>query len=102
MEYRFTVATAKINVEAFPDVKAEDIKYTLAEGSKQLPKGLTMAENGMISGVPQKEANNHKITVVATYLDESVAADFYFNIISADGAITVSYTHLTLPTTELV
>ena len=87
VEYRFTVATAKINVEAFPDVKAEDIKYTLAEGSKQLPKGLTMAEDGMISGVPQKEANNHKITVVATYQDESVAADFYFNIISADGAI---------------
>ena len=48
---------------------------------------MTMTEDGTISGVPVKETNNHKITVVATYLDESVTADFYFNIISADGAI---------------
>ena len=86
-EYSSTVATAKLNPLVYPNGDENDIKYSLAEGSKKLPNGLTLSEDGTITGKPLKEVKNHKVTIVATYEDASITADFYFDVISADGAI---------------
>ncbi len=94
-DYMFDVGTIEFNEEAFtmqgmqiPD--ANEIVYTLKEGST-LPEGLVLLTNGVIKGVPTKEATNHEFTVVASYsaggISESKEGTMNITIASSTGAI---------------
>ena len=87
--YSASVATAQIG-ERYPEYTDSDVKYTLAEGSNPLPAGLTLAEDGTISGTPTAMVSNHKITVKATCVDYSLTATFTINVTS--GAPEIVYT----------
>ncbi len=84
--YNASVATAVLSKELYPDLDDSVIVYTLAEESA-LPKGLTLSENGIISGTPAEEANNFRFTVNATYDNYTKSADFTISVINANGSI---------------
>ncbi len=86
VSYTANVANAQLNGVLFPDADASDITYTLAEGS-QLPDGLTLSADGVISGKPTKEENNYRFTVQASYAGNTATADFTMSIINVNGSI---------------
>lgn len=84
-----SVATATIN-EKWPEYSASDIVYTLAEGSNPLPAGLTLNEDGTITGTPTEQAENYRITVNATLDGETMKTTFTLNITSGSAEIVYS------------
>ena len=87
--YNSSVATATVSNKLFPGADNSQIVYTVADGS-ELPLGLYLAQDGTISGIPEEEANNFRITVVATYAGYSKTATFTINIVGGNGAIVYS------------
>lgn len=87
--YNGSVATAKISGKLFPGVDDSAISYSLAEDGK-IPAGLTISENGLISGIPEEEVNNFKIKVAATYAGYTKTATFTISIVGGNGAIIYS------------
>lgn len=87
--YNGSVATATISGKLFPGVDDSNIVYSLAEDGK-LPAGLTLSENGLISGIPEEEVNNFRIKVKATYAGYSKTATFTLSIVGGNGAIVYS------------
>lgn len=57
---------------------ASGISYALKSDST-LPEGLTLTENGLISGVPAKKISRHKFTVIAS-ADGYVSAEAEFTL----------------------
>ena len=45
-------------------IEDDRIKVKLKDGSK-LPEGLTLSENGIISGTPIKKVDNQEVTIIA-------------------------------------
>ncbi len=84
--YNTSVANATISDVLFPDADDSAIVYTLSEGSA-LPAGLTLSEDGIISGVPEEETNNFRISIDATYAGYSKTASFTMSIVGGNGAI---------------
>lgn len=87
--YNASVATATISQKLFPGVDNSNIKYSLAEDGK-LPAGLTLAEDGTISGIPEGVENNFRIKVNATYAGYTKTATFTINVVGGNGAIVYS------------
>lgn len=94
-EYKLDIGTVTFNEDAFtmqgfevPD--ESEIVYSLKEGY-ELPDGLTLSADGVISGVPTAEATNHEFIVQATYssngITSTVEATFNITIASSNGAI---------------
>jgi len=87
VSYTVNVATVKVNKEIFGDSVTDDmIEYRLKDESV-LPLGLTLSLNGVISGTPQEEVNNHQFMVVASYGSYSREANFTISISSSNGTI---------------
>ena len=87
--YSASVATAIINAEMYPDATVDQVKYTLAEGTV-LPEGLTLSENGIISGTPVEEASNLSIVIKATFMDYTRSTEFILNVVNSSGSILYS------------
>ena len=87
--YNASAATATVSQKLFPGVADTAIVYSLADGGK-LPAGLTLAEDGTISGIPEEEANNFRIAIKATYAGYSKTANFTLSIVGGNGAIVYS------------
>ncbi len=86
MPYTANVANAKLSDVFYPDIDDSEIKYTIAEGSR-LPEGLTLSEQGEISGIPTEEINSFRFKVKATYDDYSRTAEFTISVVGYNGAI---------------
>ncbi len=84
MPYEATVATVKIN----GNIQKDKVKYALKEGSK-LPTGLTLDENGTISGTATTVGESGEFTVVASYSLCKKEATFTLPV--ADKATSVIY-----------
>ncbi|MDD2575790.1 MAG: putative Ig domain-containing protein, partial [Acholeplasmataceae bacterium] len=88
--YIANLGTATINPDAFiesgvvPD--DSEIKYSVKEGS-QLPAGLTLSENGMLTGTPTEELNSHSFVVEASYGKYVIEASFMISIVNLGGSI---------------
>ncbi len=89
VEYRSSIATAKVNTSNYPEATDDQIVYTLAEGSV-LPDGLTLSSDGTISGTPTEEVNNHEFTVRAVYAGSDKRATFTISVVGLTGAIIYS------------
>ncbi|MFN6431445.1 YDG domain-containing protein [Eubacterium callanderi] len=74
-EYAPSLPNAKLKGTYEASVAAEggNFTYALAEGAV-LPEGLTLNENGMISGAPT-EAGDFSVNIIATAADEGVSAN---------------------------
>ena len=94
-EYIVDISSVTFNKDTFemqgmvtPD--ESKIVYTLKEGSV-LPTGLTLSENGIISGVPTDEITNHEFSIVATYqhgdIVETVEGTYNLTVASSSGSI---------------
>ena len=79
-------ATAVISKDLYPNADDSEIVYTLSEGSR-LPAGLTLSENGVISGTPTEEISNLRFSVDATYDNYTRSCSFTINILDPNGAI---------------
>ena len=90
-EYSASVATVVINPD-YTNLTAADITYALAENSNPLPEGLTLSEDGTISGIPPEKKENYKITVVATLKGDTSTANFILNITEGKPQILYSTT----------
>ncbi len=94
IEYNETVATATIDTSVDPEGdNAADIRYELKPGST-LPEGLTLNEDGTITGKSEDEAFNFGFTVMAVYqgkVEEFAGftreARFAITIIDPNGSI---------------
>lgn len=84
--YNGSIATAHINTDAYPDSTADEIVYTLAEGSV-LPAGLVLNPDGSITGTPTEETPLANFTVIATFKDDVKVATFSMSIIDSSGSI---------------
>lgn len=76
---------------------AENIKYALKDGST-LPKGLTLSEEGTISGTPETAAAEAKFTVVASAAGaESAEAQFTLTVKEKPVVPEIVYNSTSLP-----
>ena len=96
--YSASVANAKINDELYPEVPDTEIVYTAVT---ELPAGLSLAENGTITGTPQEASNSFGFTVRATYADYSLTAAFIISIVDANGSIVYSAENTELPVSTI-
>lgn len=104
----FTLPEA--NVNAFYSANlgtatgAEDINYSLQEGST-LPSGLTLSENGILSGSPTETVTNHSFVVLVQSENAvETTATFSINVNPEDTTIipdTIVYEGITLTTGEV-
>lgn len=86
LEYTANIATATINSLVAPNATNSDIRYSVAEGSV-LPRGLTLSQDGVISGKPRATVNNYKFVINASYGDCVKSAEFTMSIADANGSI---------------
>ena len=84
--YNTSVANATVSDVLFPNVDDSAIIYSVTEGSA-LPKGLTLSEDGIISGIPEEEANNFRVSIDASYAGYTKSAVFTLSIVGGNGAI---------------
>lgn len=84
--YTANLATATLNELIVENPDNSLIQYNLKEGST-LPEGLVLSADGILSGTPSEEINNHKFIIQATYLDNFVEAEFTISIINPNGSI---------------
>ena len=88
--YSVNLGTATINPDAFlesPVVPDDsDIKYAIKEGY-QLPNGLTLSENGMLTGTPIDEINSFSFVIEASYGSYVVEASYMVSIVNLSGSI---------------
>ena len=66
--------------DPYAEAVTADITYSLANGSR-LPSGLSLTEDGIIMGTPDKECRNYSFTVVASALGYGDAEFEYTNSI---------------------
>lgn len=83
--YNQSIATATF--KPGQDVPTDNtlIKYYLKPGS-ELPAGLSLSENGIITGTPTEMVNNHKFIVQAKYGVLKKEAEFTLSVV-VDGSI---------------
>lgn len=72
-----------LNTDYYADADISEVTFT-PDGS--LPRGLTLSEDGIISGTPEKEARV-TFTVVATYGKEVLKRDFTITVAGENGAL---------------
>lgn len=79
-EYNVSLATAE---------GSDEIEYTVVDG--ELPKGITLSKDGILSGVPEVEELNVTFTVQAQVKEVKVSADFTLNIIGKQSNEVIDY-----------
>lgn len=84
--YSQNIANAKLNDVLYPNLDDSLITYKENPDSK-LPAGLSVSEDGMLTGTPTEECNNYRFKVDATYANYTKTATFTISIVGANGAI---------------
>ena len=84
--YSQNLANAKLSDVLFPDIDDSEIVYTVNAESK-LPAGLTLSEQGLLSGTPTESCNNYRFKIDATYANYTRTAEFTISIVGTNGAI---------------
>ncbi len=84
--YSQSVANALISDVLYPDVDDSEIVYSVNADSA-LPAGLTLSEDGILSGIPTEDCNNYRFKIDATYASYTRTAEFTISIVGESGAI---------------
>lgn len=85
-DYSVSIADCiEFNSTYYPDLDSGDVVFTVAENSA-LPRGLTLSEDGVISGKPKLDARI-AVTIDATCDDEVLSQTFVITIVGEGGAI---------------
>ncbi len=86
ISYNASIANATISDILFPGVDDSSIIYSVTEGHS-LPDGLTLSSDGAITGIPEKEINNFRISIDASYAGYKKTAVFTLSVVGGNGAI---------------